>query len=1090
MQRMKKCLSTVVTLSMVFGVLQPSTLVLAASNDVNGHWAEKTITAWQDANRINGYEDGSFRPDQAVTRAEFVRLMNQALALKDSGSVDFSDVKSSDWFYDDVAIAIGEGYCSGFPDGTFLPQDSVTRAQAAVFVANAKGLSANASAASKATDFSAIPSWAAGSVGAVLDAGYMTGYPDGSFKADGKLTRAEAVSTLDRILGGTTDTEVDTTKNVTVDEPAKTIKDQTIEGNLIISSKVGEGSVMIENVIINGDLVVEGGGANSIHVKDSEIKGTIQMNKAGARVVLEGATEVNDVNFTKVSKLDRTNFTGNVGDIVIAENLGNSSPVTINVPADSLTIEKTAYVQIQRNITNVTVDSDAENSRVDIADGVTVSTLTADAKTSIVGYGTIKELIVNVSGVTKGSNVKVTKTTTASGVKAPEVNNGGGGGGSTGDTGSKDDGSYSTYVSESQSDKTYTKPVIIRLGTSDLTFTNVKFEKGVTVVQAPVTTPVAARAESFSANSGILTFGGTTTFKAIFTVNVAAKIMASDSIEFPTMIANQPTTLGGAISVTNLQAKSDLNVADTVAIQDLVIETKSAEEASIVSIAGKITNITATGTGTIGELNLSGNAAPTVTVPAGTSLAKFTLSGSASATVNVAAGAKVDSIVSTSDKAGTVINGEAGSVGSILVENKDTITSNVPDAPVEEAKLSSITIKTQPTKLTYDPGETIDTTGMVVEGVYKTADGKEATKTINTADCVISPTVAAKGQETITVTYNTFSATFTITVTDAPPVSKTVSVANQNGALKAEEAGTAIFGVTTTNIADSKEVTVAWTTGTAPTGIAATAPAVSNNASVLTMTATAGQTVEGSYEFVVAIDGTTSSAMQLVIDAKASVDPEPPVSAPSVLTAVNPVATYTASSDAITYVVGSTTDGATYAVYDASTAGTIVSGVTATVEANVASGNVLTLNFNDSNEEGVYYIQTNKDTLASSSRLAVFVYNTTTVDTDPLKTFVSEVALANDSATTVTYYVGNVIDGATYVVYDSTTSTNAVAGVSAEISGNALKITFAPTAVSKTGTYYIATEVNGVESGTTRLMIKVNAPVAPAPASLYNVRSK
>lgn len=70
-------------------------------------------------------------------------------------------------------------------------------------IANAARLSANEAGAYRFTDVGSIPAWARGSVGAVVAAGYMTGYPDGSFYANASISRAEAVSSLNRMLGGT-----------------------------------------------------------------------------------------------------------------------------------------------------------------------------------------------------------------------------------------------------------------------------------------------------------------------------------------------------------------------------------------------------------------------------------------------------------------------------------------------------------------------------------------------------------------------------------------------------------------------------------------------------------------------------------------------------------------------------------------------------------------------------------------------------------------------------------------------------------------------------------------------------------------------
>ena len=227
-------LSTAMTVSSVAPVF-------GASNDIFGHWAEFTITKWQNEGRIGGYEDGTFKPDRAITRAEFVRLLNSAAptAFTSSASINFSDVSESDWFYADVAKAVGGRVASGFEDGTFRPGETVTRMQAAVFICNAKGLTPNEAAANNFTDAAQIPSWAKGAVGAAVAAGYLSGYPDGSFGGSKGMTRAEAVSTLDRVLGGgsTTTTpsgEIDTTNR---DNNNSTEDNRTAEaGNMVWTS--------------------------------------------------------------------------------------------------------------------------------------------------------------------------------------------------------------------------------------------------------------------------------------------------------------------------------------------------------------------------------------------------------------------------------------------------------------------------------------------------------------------------------------------------------------------------------------------------------------------------------------------------------------------------------------------------------------------------------------------------------------------------------------------------------------------------------------------------------------------------------------
>ena len=213
-----------------------------AATDVSGHWAEKVIKQWQDKGLISGYEDGTFKPNNNITRAEFVLILNNAMGFEKKGTVSFKDVKDNDWFKNAVAIAVGEGYTSGYQDGTFKPNATITRAEAAVMIAKAAGLENNEAETFKFSDNGSIPAWACGSVGAVVKAGYMSGYPDGTFGAIKSITRAEAVSSLNRmLLDAEENQEVEESKDVIVDKDDTIIKDQVIEGDLIISEKVGDG---------------------------------------------------------------------------------------------------------------------------------------------------------------------------------------------------------------------------------------------------------------------------------------------------------------------------------------------------------------------------------------------------------------------------------------------------------------------------------------------------------------------------------------------------------------------------------------------------------------------------------------------------------------------------------------------------------------------------------------------------------------------------------------------------------------------------------------------------------------------------------
>ena len=190
----KQAIAFLLSAAMTTGVTIP---VLA--NDITGHWAQATITKWQQNGKIDGYQDGTFQPDKSITRAEFLRLLNHTVdtSLPSSENAQFSDVQQKDWFYQDVMQAMHNKITTGFADGTFRPNEPITRAQAAMMISSAKGLSADETAANHFQD--SVPTWAKGAVGAVVAAEYLAGYTDGTFGADKNMTMAEAVSALDRM---------------------------------------------------------------------------------------------------------------------------------------------------------------------------------------------------------------------------------------------------------------------------------------------------------------------------------------------------------------------------------------------------------------------------------------------------------------------------------------------------------------------------------------------------------------------------------------------------------------------------------------------------------------------------------------------------------------------------------------------------------------------------------------------------------------------------------------------------------------------------------------------------------------------------
>ncbi|WP_250673802.1 S-layer homology domain-containing protein [Paraclostridium ghonii] len=169
-------------------------------NDIRGHWGESQIKAFINKGYINGYPDGTFRPNNSITRAEFVTIFNNQFGLTNRSGKVFNDT-AYHWAKDAIDIAVTNGVCNGMSNTEFGPDQPITREQAAKMVANYKGIKDSYyDRVGGYKDGWNTSNWAIAEVEAILEAGYMNGYSeDNTFRPKNNITRAEAVSTLTRV---------------------------------------------------------------------------------------------------------------------------------------------------------------------------------------------------------------------------------------------------------------------------------------------------------------------------------------------------------------------------------------------------------------------------------------------------------------------------------------------------------------------------------------------------------------------------------------------------------------------------------------------------------------------------------------------------------------------------------------------------------------------------------------------------------------------------------------------------------------------------------------------------------------------------
>ena len=170
--------------------------------DITGHWAERSIREAVLKGFIHGYPDSTFKPDHPITRAEFTVMLAGALRLDGEGTVNaFADSEQIGlWAKEAVVQAVWAGIVTGYEDGGFRPNLPVTRAEMAVMIARTLQSPTDADTVTDFSDDEDIPHWAKSAVEAARKLGFVNGRGGNRFVPMGESTRAEAAVLLLRLL--------------------------------------------------------------------------------------------------------------------------------------------------------------------------------------------------------------------------------------------------------------------------------------------------------------------------------------------------------------------------------------------------------------------------------------------------------------------------------------------------------------------------------------------------------------------------------------------------------------------------------------------------------------------------------------------------------------------------------------------------------------------------------------------------------------------------------------------------------------------------------------------------------------------------
>lgn len=367
-------------------------------SDTSGHWAESYINTAVSKKIINGYPDGRFLPDKAVTRAEFATMVNKALGNTGTESLSFRDVYNGEWYYNDIAKAVAAAYTAGYDDNTFRPNNPITRQEAAVMISRIVPTYGKSGNLKTYSDYRSIADWAYDAMAKVNGKGYVGAYNDGKIHPADQLTRAQTAKIICDIL----DNETVVTSTPVIEDDGTKLSGKIYSNNVTIDEDLGEDSATIDNCVILGTLSVKGGGTDTITVNNSRVANvTINKDDDPVRLLAKGETSIVRLSASQASILQTSSLSGGLfGPGFSNVTVNGSAEVTLRgtFPKVNVTGSKADLTLESGTIDILTVDG--RYSNITAERNTAINTATVNAESYFHGSGTISQMNVNANGIT------------------------------------------------------------------------------------------------------------------------------------------------------------------------------------------------------------------------------------------------------------------------------------------------------------------------------------------------------------------------------------------------------------------------------------------------------------------------------------------------------------------------------------------------------------------------------------------------------------------------------------------------------------------------------------------------------------------
>lgn len=400
----ERTLSLLLTAALLIGLAPGMTLSASAE-----HWADPYLDQLVDWGAMRA--DQTANPDASLTRAEFMGIINRAYGYTETGEIPFTDVATTDWFYDDVRIAYTAGYMAGTSETTMSPNATLTREQAVCILGRNMMLKETPGESLAFADSRDVSDWARGTVKTAVDNYIVSGYPDNTFHPKAAISKG-AMAVLVTQCIGTPVSQSGTYElggvfgNVTITSPNTTLRNTTISGDLYVSGGVGLGGIKLENVNVLGRIIVSGtgeseGGDASVIMRNVNAREMLVDNMRNKTVTIraDGVTEIaNTIVRTNAYLEDNNTDEKGLLNISLEGEPGTQLTLAGRIK-EVVNRNPNSTIQVAKGtVAKLTVDEAATNSTVQIDRNTEVEELNLDVATNVIGEGDIGQLNINAPG--------------------------------------------------------------------------------------------------------------------------------------------------------------------------------------------------------------------------------------------------------------------------------------------------------------------------------------------------------------------------------------------------------------------------------------------------------------------------------------------------------------------------------------------------------------------------------------------------------------------------------------------------------------------------------------------------------------------